>query len=57
VSYWAIALISWIIIFLVTKRSKHRSNSVITAVAVTRENDERDYEINRRILEAPTSKR
>lgn len=28
VSYWAIALISWIIIFLVTKRSNHRSNSV-----------------------------
>jgi len=28
VSYWAIALISWIIIFLVTKRSKHRSNSM-----------------------------
>jgi hypothetical protein len=27
-SYWAIALISWIIIFLVAKRSKHRSNSV-----------------------------
>jgi hypothetical protein len=28
VSYWAIALISWIIIFLVAKRSKHRSDSV-----------------------------
>jgi len=28
VSYWAIASISWIIIFLVTKRSKHRSNSM-----------------------------
>ena len=27
-SYWAIALISWIIIFLVAKRSKHRSDSV-----------------------------
>ena len=27
-SYWAIASISWIIIFLFTKRSKHRSNSV-----------------------------
>ena len=27
-SYWAIASISWIIIFLMTKRSKHRSDSV-----------------------------
>jgi hypothetical protein len=26
-SYWAIALASWIIIFLMARRSKHKSNS------------------------------
>jgi hypothetical protein len=27
-SYWAIALISWVIIFLMTRRSKYRSGSL-----------------------------